>query len=89
MRNSFLHRFCIFVVLIGLFTFSMPAKAQTEELLRSREEFRECGLGIFIHWGIYSLYGDSPPATMTASRCGIAELRITLSYARHLMRAIY
>ena len=58
MKNSFPHRSCILAVLIGLFIFYMPAKAQTEERMRSREEFRECGLGIFIHWGIYSLYGD-------------------------------
>ena len=26
--------------------------------LSSRQEFREAGLGIFIHWGIYSMLGD-------------------------------
>ena len=30
----------------------------TEANLASRQEFREAGLGIFIHWGIYSMLGD-------------------------------
>lgn len=31
----------------------------SEENLKSRKEFRECGLGIFIHWGIYSMFGQN------------------------------
>ncbi len=40
-----------------------PASAQTNtyvpsaENLASRESFRQAGLGIFLHWGIYSMYG--------------------------------
>lgn len=30
----------------------------TEEILQARQEFREAGLGIFLHWGIYSVYGQ-------------------------------
>lgn len=30
----------------------------TEANLASRQEFREAGLGIFIHWGVYSMLGD-------------------------------
>lgn len=30
----------------------------TEANLASRQEFREAGFGIFIHWGIYSMLGD-------------------------------
>lgn len=32
----------------------VPAEAN----LRSREEFRDMKLGIFLHWGIYSLYAQ-------------------------------
>ena len=49
---------CFATLLICLFIFSLPANAQGEARLQSREAFRECRLGIFIHWGIYSLYGD-------------------------------
>lgn len=31
----------------------------TEANLQSREEFRDCGFGIFIHWGIYSMFGQN------------------------------
>jgi len=30
----------------------------TEENLRSRQEFADAGFGIFIHWGIYSMFGQ-------------------------------
>ena len=30
----------------------------TEENLKSREEFRDMKLGIFLHWGIYSMYAQ-------------------------------
>lgn len=35
------------------------AYTPTEENLKSRKEFRESGLGIFIHWGIYSMFGQN------------------------------
>ncbi len=31
----------------------------TPENMQSRKEFREAGLGIFIHWGIYSMFGQN------------------------------
>lgn len=31
----------------------------TAENLAARKEFRESGLGIFIHWGIYSMFGQN------------------------------
>ena len=31
----------------------------TPENLVARKEFRESGLGIFIHWGIYSMFGQN------------------------------
>ena len=31
----------------------------TSENLAARKEFRESGLGIFIHWGIYSMFGQN------------------------------
>lgn len=30
----------------------------TEEILKAREEFADAGLGIFIHWGLYSMFGQ-------------------------------
>ena len=30
----------------------------TSENLAARERFRDAGLGIFIHWGIYSMFGQ-------------------------------
>ena len=30
----------------------------TEANLRSREEFRDMKLGIFLHWGIYSMFAQ-------------------------------
>lgn len=31
----------------------------TPENIASRQEFRDAGLGIFIHWGIYSMFGQN------------------------------
>lgn len=31
----------------------------TEANLKARQEFRDSGLGIFIHWGIYSMFGQN------------------------------
>lgn len=39
----------------------LPAKAgyvPTEENLKSRQEFSDARFGIFIHWGIYSMFGQ-------------------------------
>lgn len=38
--------------------FSQNSYTPTEENLRARREFEECRLGIFIHWGLYSIYGQ-------------------------------
>ncbi len=40
-----------------------PAQAQEDyrpspEIVQSQEQFRENRFGIFIHWGIYSMYGQ-------------------------------
>lgn len=35
-----------------------PKYVPTQEILKSREEFRDMGFGIFIHWGIYSMLAD-------------------------------
>lgn len=31
----------------------------TDEIRQSQQAFRDCGLGIFIHWGIYSMFGQN------------------------------
>lgn len=40
--------------------FPSPLQAQTlsPELARARQEFADAGLGIFVHWGIYSMFGQ-------------------------------
>ena len=35
-----------------------PAYQPSEAILQAREEFRDKGFGIFIHWGIYSMLGS-------------------------------
>lgn len=39
---------------------SEPSEAYepSEEIMRAREEFRDAGFGIFLHWGIYSMLGQ-------------------------------
>lgn len=51
----------IFPVLIMLFTLSGRAFAEytpSPEVMKSREDFAKERLGIFIHWGIYSMFGQ-------------------------------
>lgn len=48
---------------LALATFTTKAREQTQyiptaENLAAREQFRNAGLGIFIHWGIYSMFGQ-------------------------------
>lgn len=31
----------------------------TPEIIKARQQFRDSGLGIFIHWGIYSMFGQN------------------------------
>ncbi len=38
--------------------FSQRDYVPSELNIQAREEFRNAGLGIFIHWGIYSMLGD-------------------------------
>lgn len=52
------------ICLIALTSLIFSAKAgtpyqPTDENLSARKEFRESGLGIFIHWGIYSMFGQN------------------------------
>lgn len=49
---------CAALLAVCLMTVCASMCAQSPAQLQAREEFRECGLGIFIHWGIYSLYAD-------------------------------
>lgn len=56
MKSTIVYR--LSTICITLLTLLAPMMAQSEAQLRSREEFRKCELGIFIHWGIYSLFGD-------------------------------
>lgn len=37
---------------------AVEAYVPSPEVLKAREVFREEGLGIFLHWGIYSVYGQ-------------------------------
>lgn len=37
---------------------AQPVYHPTPEILKAREEFRDKGFGIFIHWGIYSMLGS-------------------------------
>lgn len=46
---------------LALLSSSAPACADytpTPEILKARETFRDHGLGIFIHWGVYSMLGS-------------------------------
>ena len=50
-------------ILLGalLLSFALPSFAEyipTEENLKARKEFSESRFGIFIHWGIYSMFGQ-------------------------------
>lgn len=47
------------ITLSLLLSVLLPVKSQsyrpTEENLKSRQEFRDCKFGIFLHWGLYSM----------------------------------
>lgn len=52
---------CLFTALITVACLSFHAEGKyipTEENLRSRKEFEQDRFGIFIHWGIYSMFGQ-------------------------------
>ncbi len=49
----------LLTVIIPSMMFAEQQKYEpTKEVLKSREEFRDMGFGIFIHWGIYSMLAD-------------------------------
>jgi alpha-L-fucosidase len=52
----------LFLSIVLLVAVALPATAQgyvpTEENLKSRKEFSEDRFGIFIHWGIYSMFAQ-------------------------------
>lgn len=45
-------------LLFSLAPLAVQAYTPTPEVLQAREEFRDKGFGIFIHWGIYSMLGS-------------------------------
>ena len=57
MTNRITKKLLIAIVLLAAAT-PFTASGQTTANLESRQEFREAGFGIFIHWGIYSMLGD-------------------------------
>ena len=57
-----MNRLLLSLIACTTFLFSTQATEPykpTEENLAARKEFRESGLGIFIHWGIYSMFGQN------------------------------
>ena len=48
----------LFATLAALCALAQPGYVPCAENLASREEFSKMRLGIFIHWGIYSMMGD-------------------------------
>ena len=60
MTTSFLRRAALAAALAGAISIPAPAADYTpsEENLKSRQEFADAGLGIFLHWGIYSMFGQ-------------------------------
>lgn len=51
------------VLMLGIFLLSASVQAQdiyqpSEENLKSRQEFADSKFGIFLHWGIYSMFGQ-------------------------------
>lgn len=47
--------------MIPFFLASVPSHAQyqpSEDNIKSRKEFSDCKFGIFLHWGIYSMFGQ-------------------------------
>ncbi len=39
-------------------TSSMAAYEPTQEIIEARKEFADHGFGIFIHWGVYSMFAQ-------------------------------
>lgn len=60
MTLSFLRRAAVVAVMAGAVSMAVGAAdyTPTEENLKSRQEFADAGLGIFLHWGIYSMFGQ-------------------------------
>ena len=64
MRTRLLHRWKTFFLGLLLRIFSLSAQAKgtdytpTPENLQARKEFQDGKFGIFLHWGIYSIFGQ-------------------------------
>lgn len=62
-RNSLvaLNNRLFLLSMIPFFLASVPSHAQyqpSEDNIKSRKEFSDCKFGIFLHWGIYSMFGQ-------------------------------
>lgn len=58
MKKSSLTKIVLLLAFVLSVTGVVSVSAQPAERMQSREQFRQMEFGIFIHWGIYSLYGD-------------------------------
>ena len=45
-------------IFLAIGAFAQQVYVPTAENLRSRQEFADCRFGIFLHWGIYSIFGQ-------------------------------
>lgn len=53
-----MHKKLNFLLLLALAAVNAAAAPLTPELQQARRQFADAGLGIFIHWGIYSMFGQ-------------------------------
>lgn len=51
------HTLFIILIFVCASCFAQQGYVPSEANLRARVEFRQAGLGIFFHWGIYSMFG--------------------------------
>ena len=58
MRKTFLTIFALLLLGSILPANGQPGYVPSEEIKASQQKFREYKLGIFIHWGIYSMLGQ-------------------------------
>ena len=58
MRKTFLTIFALLLLGSILPAIGQPGYVPSEEIKASQQKFREYKLGIFIHWGIYSMLGQ-------------------------------
>ena len=50
--------YLFFVLLVFFISLSAQQYVPTVENLKARKEFSDMKFGIFIHWGIYSMFGQ-------------------------------